>query len=439
MAPRTGKSREAFWNGTLVIEAENRLHALIEPTIQGFVQSSGVLIFATSYTYWLSQFAVVGLTLLYVYFRHHDRFADFRNWLIGANVIGLIGYVLMPTAPPRMFPEWGFTDTLADYASVNHDSGLIAFAANPYAAMPSLHAMDALIVGVVMASVCRSWLARALWLVWPAWVCFAVMGTGNHYWLDCVAGFAIALLTALAALPQAPSSRARGHRVSEPGDGSGLEPGANAVSQLDRVKQEYTAAAREILRRSMQGVARTKLTPDMLSIAGLALCVAGAVLVGFEQRNEYLFFWLGGVLFVAGSIADILDGALARAAGKGTVFGAFLDSTFDRLGEAAMLTAIGLVFMRDGNEVALVATFLAVIGSMLVSYTRAKAEMLGLRGDVGFGSRLERVVIVSVGLGLAPWGWLQWPIYLLALMAWVTVVQRMLFVRRQLRELAEPA
>jgi hypothetical protein len=65
--------------------------------------------------------------------------------------------------------------------------------------------------------------------------------------------------------------------------------------------------------------------------------------------------------------------------------------------------------------------------------------MLGLRGDVGFGSRLERVVIVAVALGIAPWGWLQWPIYLLALMAWLTVVQRMLFVRRQLRELAEPA
>ena len=227
--------------------------------------------------------------------------------------------------------------------------------------------------------------------------------------------------------------------MSEPGDGSGLESGANAVSQLDRVKQEYTAAAREILRRSMQGVARTKLTPDMLSIAGLALCVAGAVLVGFEQRNEYLFFWLGGVLFVAGSIADILDGALARAAGKGTVFGAFLDSTFDRLGEAAMLTAIGLVFMRDGNEVALVATFLAVIGSMLVSYTRAKAEMLGLRGDVGFGSRAERVVAITAGLVLAPWGLLPWAIYLLTATAWLTVLQRMLFVRRQLRELAEPA
>jgi CDP-diacylglycerol--glycerol-3-phosphate 3-phosphatidyltransferase len=209
------------------------------------------------------------------------------------------------------------------------------------------------------------------------------------------------------------------------------------VSQLDRVKQEYTQAAREILARSMRGVAKTKLTPDMLTLAGVSLCLAGAVLVGFEERNDLLFFWLGAVLFIVGSIADILDGALARAASKGTVFGAFLDSTFDRVGEAAMLTAIGLALMRGDNEVALVATFAAVIGSFLVSYTRAKAEALGLRGDVGFGSRVERVVIISAGLFLAPWGWLQWPIYLLAAMAWITVFQRMLFVRRQLRELAE--
>jgi membrane-associated phospholipid phosphatase len=187
---------EAFWNGTLVIEAENKLNTLIEPAVQGFVEQSQLLILATSYTYWLSQFAVVGVALLWVYLRHHERFAPFRNWLIAANLLGLVGYVLMPTAPPRMYPEWGFSDTLAEYASVNHDSGLISFAANPYAAMPSLHAMDALIVGIVMASVCRSWVSRALWLAWPAWVTFAVMGTGNHYWLDCLAGFALALLAA---------------------------------------------------------------------------------------------------------------------------------------------------------------------------------------------------------------------------------------------------
>ena len=212
-----------------------------------------------------------------------------------------------------------------------------------------------------------------------------------------------------------------------------------SVNQLDRVKQEYMQAAREILRRSMRGVARTKLTPDMLTLAGVALCLAGAALVGFETRDEFLFFWLGGALFVVGSILDILDGALARAASKGTVFGAFLDSTFDRVGEAAMLAAIGLSFMHDSNEVALMAAFAAVIGSFLVSYTRARAEALGLRGDVGFGSRVERVVLIAVGLFFAPWGWLQWPIYVLAALAWLTVAQRILFVRRQLRELADPA
>lgn len=214
-------------------------------------------------------------------------------------------------------------------------------------------------------------------------------------------------------------------------------PDPQRVNQLDRVKQEYTEAAREILRRSMLGVAKTKLTPDMLTLAGVTLCLVGAALVGFEERNEKLFFWLGGALFVIGSIADILDGALARAASKGTVFGAFLDSTFDRVGEAAMVAAIGLALMRDGNEVALVASFAAVIGSFLVSYTRAKAEALGLRGDVGFGSRVERVVLIAVGLFFAPWGWLEWPVYVLAVLTWLTVGQRILFVRRQLREFAE--
>jgi membrane-associated phospholipid phosphatase len=93
-----------------------------------------------------------------------------------------------------MFPEWGFVDTLAQYSSVNHDSGLIAFASNPYAAMPSLHSMDALIVGIVMFGVVKSRLAKALWLAWPAWVWFSVMATANHFWLDIAAGVVVALI-----------------------------------------------------------------------------------------------------------------------------------------------------------------------------------------------------------------------------------------------------
>lgn len=189
---------DAFQNGEWVVHTERQLGALFEPAVQQVVDGSSILVTLTSYTYWLSQFAVVGATLLWVYFRHHERFAGFRNWLIAANLVGLVGYVLMPTAPPRMFPEWGFVDTLAQYSSINHDSGLISFASNPYAAMPSLHAMDALIVGLVMASVVRSRLAKALWLAWPAWVAFAVISTGNHYWLDVIAGFVLALLTGYA-------------------------------------------------------------------------------------------------------------------------------------------------------------------------------------------------------------------------------------------------
>lgn len=188
----------AFQNGEWVARTENELGALFEPALQRVVDTSSLLVMLTSFTYWLSQFAVVGATLLWVYFRRHERFAGFRNWLIGANLVGLVGYVLMPTAPPRMFPEWGFIDTLGQYSSINHESGLISLASNPYAAMPSLHAMDAFIVGVVMASLCRRPLMKVLWLAWPAWVAFAVMSTGNHYWLDVVAGILIAILSGLA-------------------------------------------------------------------------------------------------------------------------------------------------------------------------------------------------------------------------------------------------
>ena len=185
---------DAFSNGEWVLRTERELGALFEPAVQRVVDTSSIMLTLTSYTYWLSQFAVVGITLLYVYFRHHERFAGFRNWLIVANLLGLVGYVLMPTAPPRMFPEWGFVDSLAQYSAVSHDSGLIAWGSNPYAAMPSLHAMDAFIVGVVMFGLVRSRIAKALWLAWPAWVAFTVIATGNHYWLDVAAGVVLAII-----------------------------------------------------------------------------------------------------------------------------------------------------------------------------------------------------------------------------------------------------
>ena len=117
-------------------------------------------------------------------------------------------------------------------------------------------------------------------------------------------------------------------------------------------------------------------------MAGVSLCIAGAVVVYFEYVTHW-FYFVGGLMFVVGSVLDILDGALARRSGKGTPFGAFLDSTVDRVGEGFMLGAVGLVMMRDGYEWGVAAAFAAIGGSFLVSYTRARAEALGLKGDVG--------------------------------------------------------
>jgi membrane-associated phospholipid phosphatase len=186
----------AFENALTVIDLEHDANALFETTLQGFVHSSTFLMTLASWTYWLSQFTVVGLALLWIYLFRNDAFTRVRNFVLLANVIGLLGYVFMPTAPPRMFPDFGFVDTLASYASLNHGSGLIQLASNPYAAMPSLHAADALIVGLSLAVLTRRWILKAVWLAWPAWVSFCVMATGNHFWLDIVAGVAVVCLAA---------------------------------------------------------------------------------------------------------------------------------------------------------------------------------------------------------------------------------------------------
>ena len=200
------------------------------------------------------------------------------------------------------------------------------------------------------------------------------------------------------------------------------------------VKRGYTDGTRRLAARWIGGLARTRVTPNALTAAGISLCAASAVVVWFAHDRPWLLYWLAAVLFVVGSVLDILDGALARYGGKATPFGAFLDSISDRVSEGFVLTAIALVFSRNGHDVAVGFTIAAIAGSFLVSYARAKAELLGLRGDIGLGSRAERVVVITGGLVFAPWGGLQWAIYFLAATAWFTVLQRVLGVRRQLQQ-----
>jgi len=181
---------KAFVNGFRVIDFEQRItNHFFEQTAQRVADSSHLLLTAAAWTYWNSEFTVIGLSLLWVYLRRHERFTRFRNTILLANMIGLVGYVVVPTAPPWMFPRYGFVD------GVNHTTGALNAFANPYAAMPSLHAADALVVGVYLFVSSRHLWSKALWAFWPAWVWFCVLATANHFWLDVVAGIGVGVLS----------------------------------------------------------------------------------------------------------------------------------------------------------------------------------------------------------------------------------------------------
>jgi len=194
----------AFTNGWKVLTLEQRAtNHIFELTVQRVADSSQWLLTAASWTYWNSEFTIMGLAILWVYLRRHEHFTRFRNTVLFANVVGLIGFIVLPTAPPRYFTSFGFQDTLDKMNGLNHGSGLVSLAANPYAAMPSLHAADSLIVGVVLVAACRHWWAKALWALYPGWVWFCVLATANHFWLDVLAGIGVGLFS-LAVVPRVP-------------------------------------------------------------------------------------------------------------------------------------------------------------------------------------------------------------------------------------------
>jgi CDP-diacylglycerol--glycerol-3-phosphate 3-phosphatidyltransferase len=183
---------------------------------------------------------------------------------------------------------------------------------------------------------------------------------------------------------------------------------------------------------AMDRLIESRLTPNKISMTGLVLNVAAAVLVTQE-------LWvLAGFAFIVGSIMDTLDGRFARRSGKGSPFGAFLDSTLDRVEEGLVLAAIGSYFAKQGDELAVAATVAVVLFSLMVSYTRARAEALGVECKVGIATRPVRVVILSIGLvfakgaGLGNFELLKPAIYAMAVLTIFTTFQRILHVRKEL-------
>src|SRR5438270_11741681 len=186
---------------------------------------------------------------------------------------------------------------------------------------------------------------------------------------------------------------------------------------------------RELVRNRL---IESRLTPNAISLTGLLLNILAAVLV-WEQ-----LFFLGGIAFVVGSIMDTLDGRYSRMSGKGTPFGAFLDSTLDRIEEGIVLTAVAGYFAVQGNRAAAAAVVVAVLASLMVSYTRARAEALGVECKVGIATRPVRVVILAIGLifakgaSLGDFQLLEAAVFVLAALSLITVAQRIWHVRAAL-------
>jgi CDP-diacylglycerol--glycerol-3-phosphate 3-phosphatidyltransferase len=189
--------------------------------------------------------------------------------------------------------------------------------------------------------------------------------------------------------------------------------------------QELRAYARDRLIES-------RLTPNAISLVGLIGNLVAAALVTQE------LFFLAGVAFVLGSVMDTLDGRYSRMSGKGTLFGAFLDSTLDRIEEGIVLAAVAGYFAAQGEDFAAAMCVVAVLGSLMVSYTRARAEALGVECKVGLATRPVRVVLLSIGLifakgaGIGDFELLAPAVYVLAALTIFTTFQRVWHVRNEL-------
>jgi CDP-diacylglycerol--glycerol-3-phosphate 3-phosphatidyltransferase len=212
-----------------------------------------------------------------------------------------------------------------------------------------------------------------------------------------------------------------------------MEPSAPPGASGSRRNGRQARSAQELRAYARDRLIESRLTPNAISVVGLALNLVAAALV-----VERLFF-LAGVAFVVGSVMDTLDGRYSRMSGKGTLFGAFLDSTLDRIEEGVVLAAVAGYFAAIGEDVAAAMCVVAVLGSLMVSYARARAEALGVECKVGLATRPVRVVLLSTGLvfakgaGLGHFELLAPAIYAIAALTTVTVIQRVMHVRNELR------
>jgi membrane-associated phospholipid phosphatase len=200
----TGNPYKPFGDATKVIDLERALHVFVEPGIQAWAVNKHWLMDAADLAYLYSHYVITVGVLAFIYFRRNNSFYFVRNMFMIAMMIALVGYWLYPTAPPRLFPEWGFTDTISQFmgyqGSLHFDNHSPAGAlVNGYAAVPSMHVCFAVMTGWPMARLVRRRAAKIAWVLYPAWITFVVVATGNHYFTDVFLGALTAGVAALIA------------------------------------------------------------------------------------------------------------------------------------------------------------------------------------------------------------------------------------------------
>jgi membrane-associated phospholipid phosphatase len=184
---------DAIAHGAQVIDWERSTHTLFEPSVQSFFLPAHWTIDLANQLYLNAQFSIALGFLVWLYLFRNPSFYFVRNMFVVSMCLALIGYVGYPTAPPRMFPQDGFVDTITRFSDVNHDSTLAKVFINPYAAVPSMHCAFAMMIGATGVMVCRRWWSKAWWAFWPILITWVVIVTGNHYWVDAVLGWLVAL------------------------------------------------------------------------------------------------------------------------------------------------------------------------------------------------------------------------------------------------------
>ena len=199
----------ASWNATKVINLERTLHVFIEPSVQAWALNEHWLIDITDWTYLNAHYVVTLGALIFIYMRRKESFYFVRNMFMAAMLIALVGYALYPTAPPRLMPEWGFTDTVQAFTGITAERGTSAALLNLYAAIPSMHVCFSLMVGVPLSRFVKHRAIKLLWLAYPLYITFVVIATGNHFLTDAVLGAVTAALSAL--ISKEVLARARPH------------------------------------------------------------------------------------------------------------------------------------------------------------------------------------------------------------------------------------